>query len=164
MVLRDNQVRQLLLAVLGSSVLMVAGAATVAGQDPSPLPSTAVEAMPSTPSDAEMTGETASVQVDIMDFTFPADITVEAGSMITWHNVDAISHTVTATDGSFDSGRIEPSLAFEQSFTEPGIIAYSCLFHPAMTGTITVVEAPTSPEMSPPGNGASPSPEVTAEG
>lgn len=92
------------------------------------------------------------VEIEVVDFAFPTDIQVDAGSTVRWANVDPVSHTVTATDGSFDSGRIEPSTAFELPFTEPGVFAYSCLFHPAMTGTVTVVGAD-------PNVGANPSPE-----
>ncbi len=164
MVLHDNQARQLLLAILTSSALVVAGATTVVAQDPSASPAADVEVMASPIADGGQPDGMVPTEVEILDFTFPADIMVEAGSSIVWQNADPISHTVTATDGSFDSGRIEPATTFELAFDEAGVFAYSCLFHPAMTGTITVVAADGGPDMSPAASDeASPEPEMTTQ-
>ena len=47
--------------------------------------------------------------VSISNFAFdPADLSVTAGTEVTWTNDDPTPHTVTAEDGSFDSGTLEP--------------------------------------------------------
>jgi hypothetical protein len=46
---------------------------------------------------------------------------------------------VTAADGSFDSGILEPGAVFTRTFDEIGSFDYSCVVHPSMTGTVTVV-------------------------
>lgn len=51
------------------------------------------------------------------------------------------SHTITANDGSFDSGLIEPSRSWQMTFKSPGTIAYHCGPHPNMKATIVVQEA-----------------------
>jgi hypothetical protein len=47
---------------------------------------------------------------------------------------------VTAGDGSFDSGRLDPGEQFSHTFAQPGTFAYFCGFHPDMQGTVVVTE------------------------
>ncbi len=77
--------------------------------------------------------------VEIKDFAFgPASLTVSAGDMVTWTNNDAVAHTVTASDGSFDSGTISPGETYTFTFPASGSFDYVCSFHPNMMGTIVV--------------------------
>ena len=69
----------------------------------------------------------------------PASITVKKGTTVTWTQNDAMPHTVTADDGSFDSGILEPGASFTFEFDELGTFRYTCILHPAMIGTVTVV-------------------------
>lgn len=71
----------------------------------------------------------------------PASLTVSVGDTITWTNDDAASHTVTADDGSFDTGRLGRGASGAHTFTAAGTFAYHCAIHPSMTGTVTVVAA-----------------------
>ena len=69
----------------------------------------------------------------------PARVVVAPGTALRWTNGGRNRHTVTAADGSFDSG----ALAFGASFaiTAPagaGTIDYACDFHAFMRGSITV--------------------------
>jgi plastocyanin len=69
----------------------------------------------------------------------PNDLTVQAGTTITWSNTGAVAHTVTADDGvSFDSGNLDPQATFSLTPTSPGTFTYHCTFHPWMTGSFTV--------------------------
>jgi plastocyanin len=77
--------------------------------------------------------------VSIAGFAFdPADLTVDAGTEITWTNEDEAPHTVTAEDGSFDSGTLEPGQTFSTTIDGAGAVTYVCQIHPEMRGTITV--------------------------
>lgn len=159
----DIRLGQRLAAAAITAAMMVATGVVIAGaQDASPsaAPSVSsapsVSAMPSPFASAEAGGQLGA-EIEILDFAFPADIQIQAGNTVQWNNADPVSHTVTAADGAFDSGRIEPTTSFEQVFSEPGVFAYSCLFHPAMTGTITVSAGDPGTEGSP---AVSPSPEV----
>ena len=58
-----------------------------------------------------------------------------------WAFGGELPHTVTASDGSFDSGIMQPGQTFSFTFDELGSFHYSCILHPAMMGTITVVAA-----------------------
>ena len=71
----------------------------------------------------------------------PATLTIAPGSTVRWFNDDSLPHTVTATDGSWDSGNLAPGGKFERRFDSPGTYAYLCRYHPGQTGTI-VVAAP----------------------
>src|ERR671926_111285 len=55
------------------------------------------------------TSNNTTVTVDIHDRTFdPAQLEVAKGTTVTWTNGDTEAHTVTADNGLFDSGVIEP--------------------------------------------------------
>jgi plastocyanin len=80
--------------------------------------------------------------VTIVDFAFqPASLEVPAGSTVTWTNSGAATHTVTADNGAFDSGRLAPGASFSQTFDTAGTFTYHCEIHAQMVGTIVVIEA-----------------------
>jgi plastocyanin len=72
----------------------------------------------------------------------PDNITVVIGvnNTVIWTNNDNEPHTVTASDGSFDSGNINPGATFTYTFTKPGTFRYFCTPHPWMHGYVTVVQ------------------------
>ena len=79
--------------------------------------------------------------IAVVDFAFePGTVSVPAGATITWTNSGSRPHTVTADDGSFDSGRLDPGEQFSQTFDQPGTFTYHCGFHPEMQGSIVVAE------------------------
>lgn len=76
--------------------------------------------------------------VDIRDYGYhPQDITVPAGTTVTWVQDDSTIHTVTDA-GSFDSGTLSKGQRYSHTFRTPGTYAYVCTIHPAMRGTVTV--------------------------
>src|SRR5215218_3567246 len=87
----------------------------------------------------------AVFDVSVVDFAFePGTLSVPAGATVTWTNTGSRPHTVTADDGSFDSGRLDPGEQFSQTFDQPGTFAYHCGFHPEMQGSIVVTEPQTA--------------------
>jgi plastocyanin len=77
----------------------------------------------------------------------PGELTVQAGSTILFANVGGKPHTLTADNGSFDTGVVPPGPEggrFAGSnatvvVKEPGAIPFHCEIHPAaMKGTLTV--------------------------
>jgi plastocyanin len=77
----------------------------------------------------------------------PAEITVPAGSTVVWFNQGKEDHTVTADNGSFDSGYKKRGASWQRAFPRPGKYAYHCAPHPWMKGTVVVAAgapAPTS--------------------
>jgi plastocyanin len=45
---------------------------------------------------------------------------------------------VTADDGAWDSGLIEPGATWQHTFEKPGTYAFHCTPHPFMKGVVTV--------------------------
>ena len=81
--------------------------------------------------------------VSAIDFAFsPATIDIVVGTRVTWANRGAALHTVTATDGSFDSGLLASGATFARLFGSPGTFLYLCGLHPSMTGVVRVAAAP----------------------
>jgi plastocyanin len=82
-----------------------------------------------------------TVEVKIDNFTYnPQQITVKAGTTVTWVNHDDIPHTVTSKTGAFRSEAMDTDDKFSFTFATPGSFPYFCALHPHMTGSI-VVEA-----------------------
>jgi plastocyanin len=81
----------------------------------------------------------ATQEVKIVNFSFtPATITVSAGTTVKWTNQDSAEHTVTADDGSFDSGQMAQGATFSFTFSKAGTFSYKCGNHPTMLGKVVV--------------------------
>lgn len=81
-----------------------------------------------------------TIKVTMQNSTFsPASVTAMQTGSILWVNNDEIMHTVTADDGSFDSGDIQPGSSFGWTFTRIGRHPYHCKYHPGMTGVVKCV-------------------------
>jgi plastocyanin len=74
----------------------------------------------------------------------PANRKVAPGTWVTWSNDGQDAHTVTAVDGAFDSGNLDPSQGFSWYFDQPGTFQYLCALHPWMAGTIVVSGQPSA--------------------
>jgi plastocyanin len=68
----------------------------------------------------------------------PNRIEVDAGTTIQWKNLDALIHTVTAVDRSFDSGVIAADGSYSRTFSKPGSYPIYCVAHPFMKATVVV--------------------------
>ena len=77
--------------------------------------------------------------VEIVDFEFgPEEITVQAGTTITFTNEDSAAHTATADDSSFDTEELGKGDSAEETFDDPGTYEYYCRFHVFMKGSVVV--------------------------
>ena len=80
-----------------------------------------------------------TVRVAIQDFLFqPARLEIAAGTTVVWTNNGQVAHTVTAEDGSFESGSIEPGKRAAITFGRTGSFPFHCTPHPFMRGLIVV--------------------------
>lgn len=76
--------------------------------------------------------------VTIDNFTFePKQLTVKAGTTVTWKNHDDIPHTIVSA-GKFRSKPLDTDDSFSFTFTATGDYTYFCSLHPHMTGVIKV--------------------------
>src|SRR5690242_951065 len=80
-------------------------------------------------------GRNHTIVIKQMHFD-PASMTVQAGDTVEWKNEDIFSHTVTADDGSFDSGLIDPGHSWQMTFKGAHTLAYHCGPHPNMRATL----------------------------
>lgn len=85
---------------------------------------------------AVSTGATA-VRIANLSFT-ASELRVRPGTRVRWVNEDQVQHSVTADDGAFDSGLIDPGRSFERVFDRPGSYSYHCTPHPFMQGRVIV--------------------------
>lgn len=89
----------------------------------------------------------SEVTIDMVNFAYePGDISVPAGSTVTWVNKDnGPRHSATASDGSFDTGLLDAGEEAAIVLDTPGTYIYYCTLHGSpdgsgMAATITVTE------------------------
>ena len=98
----------------------------------------------------------------------PTVVHVSPGATVLWTNSSPLAHTVTADDGSFDSGNLDPSEGFSWFFSDPGTFPYVCALHPWMKGKVIVgdgiaVDAPPPPDAPPPADNPVPADAAPAD-
>lgn len=77
--------------------------------------------------------------VVVKDFSFePSDLTVPAGTTVTWKFEDAAQHTVQFSQPHVTSPALSNGQTFSYRFTTPGTYSYICSIHQYMHGTVTV--------------------------
>ena len=114
--------------------LILGGGVAACGSDPGERPRAGAPT-----SNAEAT----SVKIALFRFQ-PKTRRVPAGTTVTWHNDDAILHTVTAglpgqPTGDFDEELADKGASASVRFDRPGTFTYFCARHPeAMRGEVTV--------------------------
>lgn len=95
------------------------------------------DAAPATVADAPLTGPVRTIVINRLAFT-QVVAEIPRGTTIIWKNEDLLAHTVTADDGSFASGMIEPGSSWSYTFNAPGSFAYHCTPHPFMKARVEV--------------------------
>ncbi|MGZ4204854.1 MAG: cupredoxin domain-containing protein [Actinomycetota bacterium] len=100
--------------------------------------------------------DTADVAITNNAYT-PEFTRIHVGDSVEWTNSETgllpsrkNTHTVTADDGTFDSGQIKPGETFTLRFVRAGTFPCSCTIHPNMHGTVIVIAPATaSPKATP---------------
>jgi len=145
---------RLVLFMLLASVLVISFATLSCGggskksESPTPRPSAATNTpmvMPTgtpaalTPTQTPSTPQAQQASVQIKDFEFtPSKVTIKVGGTVTWTNEGASAHTVTADDGSFDSGQLQKGKTFSRTFDSAGTFSYHCSIHSSMKAQVVV--------------------------
>jgi plastocyanin len=79
--------------------------------------------------------EQAAGEVGMAGLRFsPDSLAVAVGTEVVFRNDDVAPHTVTATDGSVDSGVLSPGDSFSLVINEP--LDYVCAIHPSMRAKV----------------------------
>jgi len=68
----------------------------------------------------------------------PATLNIHVGDTVLWSNTGVLPHTVTADDGSFDSGLLNTGDTWNMTFSSAGTYSFHCTPHPWMKGTVIV--------------------------
>jgi plastocyanin len=84
-------------------------------------------------------GAANATAAEMRTMTFgPHRLEVAAGTTVRWTNNDQLVHTITADDGSWDSGPIEPGKTWSHTFTQSGEYSFHCTPHPFMKAIVVV--------------------------
>ena len=77
--------------------------------------------------------------IHIKNFAYvPDSVTIPAGSVVKFVQDDETPHTVTASDGSYDSGNLNQKQTWTHTFAKAGTYNYYCAYHTYMKGKIIV--------------------------
>jgi plastocyanin len=83
-----------------------------------------------------------AVTIKIDNFAFaPPDLTIAAGTTVTWKNDDGEVHKVQDDHKRFFSAALDTDDSFSHTFATPGVYHYFCSIHPYMVGKIVVKPA-----------------------
>ena len=77
-------------------------------------------------------------QIKIDNFSFGPDLSVPAGTTVTWTNNDDVPHVVASDSKLFKSQPLDTDDHFSYTFTKPGTYVYYCMIHPRMTAKVVV--------------------------
>jgi plastocyanin len=81
----------------------------------------------------------AGSDVTIQNFAFsPENLTVKAGTTVTWTQKDSTAHFVKWDDGTASGPQMASGDTYHRTFTAAGTYTYACGIHSSMKGTITV--------------------------
>jgi plastocyanin len=114
-------------------LLLVVGLVTACGGSDDPQAGASSGSSTSAPA-----GEPTSA-ITIKDFAFaPVMATAKVGDTISVTDADDVTHTLTADDGSFDTGKLPKGADHPITLDSAGTFTYHCEIHSYMKGTIEV--------------------------
>lgn len=138
----SNFSRFSLVSAIASLMLIGAGCANTAPAPQPSAPAPTTVNTPTAPAAAEPSAQNLparTVNAVIANFSFsPGNILANVGNNVVWTNNDSVAHTITADDGSFNSGPIAPGTSYTHVFSTAGIVQYHCSIHTSMHGVVTV--------------------------
>jgi plastocyanin len=131
--MRADLFTRVLFNLLGSVAILAASAGLSAAQTPMQMP------MPMKMQKTATAPAPGPNAVVIKNFMFsPMELTVKAGSTVTWKNLDGEPHTVVNDAGMFRSAALDQDDTYQFKFDKPGVYKIFCGIHPNMKATITV--------------------------
>jgi plastocyanin len=134
--------------LVGSLATLSCGGSSKKSETPTPRPPAATNTpmvVPTgtpaalKPTQTPSTPQAQQASVTIKDFEFaPSTVTIKVGGTVTWTNDGPSAHTVTADDGSFNSGELQKGKTFSRTFDSTGTFSYHCSIHPSMKAQVVV--------------------------
>ncbi|MFK7917905.1 MAG: cupredoxin domain-containing protein [Ilumatobacter sp.] len=125
-------------AVAVTTVAFIAVGCSSDAEDTAPDDATTNEATDEEAA-AEPDAPAAGASIEIEGFAFSSLGAVAPGTEISVVNIDTAAHTLSASDGAFDTGNIAgEATSTVTAPSEPGTYDFVCNIHPSMTGTLTV--------------------------
>jgi plastocyanin len=120
-----------------TAALVAAGCSSDAKPAATPATAPTEEIATTEAAAAEAPADGAIIQIE--GFAFSALDPVDPGTEITVSNLDGAQHTLTADDGSFNTGGIDGVGATTITAPDvPGTYTFVCNIHPSMAGSLTV--------------------------
>lgn len=114
---------------------------TTGVQNSTTVPPKKKPAQTTTPTESSASDTDTTMAVDINDHAFdPGQLNIAPGTRVMFINNDTEPHTVTADNGLFDTGVLEPGDSSWVLFEGAGTVTYHCELHPYMKGGIVVDE------------------------
>lgn len=123
----------LLISVCASLIIVLSGCGSSGG-------STSSSASSAPSPSGKSSAVSSSGKIDISNFEFvPKNVTVKAGTPVTWTNQDSSAHTATASGpgAGFDTGTLQQGDS-KTVKVQPGTYQYICNIHPFMKATLVV--------------------------
>jgi plastocyanin len=77
-------------------------------------------------------------EVKIDNFSFGPDLTIAAGTTVTWTNLDDAPHVVASDTNLFKSKALDTDDHYSYTFTKAGTYVYYCTVHPKMIAKVVV--------------------------
>jgi len=136
--------------VVALMVLATACGGDEPGASSTPTPTLTTSPTPTFTTSPTSTGNPVTGNtIDIIDNSYdPPELTITVGTEVVWTQTGTSTHTVTASDGSFDShpqcpadlsACMKPGESFRRTFTTVGRFPYACKIHgPLMSDAIVV--------------------------
>jgi plastocyanin len=120
-----------------AALFLLAACGAQPAAPPAATPAGSLPPVAGAPTAAPLSGQ---VNVIMSGFAFdPPELTIKAGTTVTWTNQDSATHNVKADDDSWVSPDLGKGDSYSHTFDTAGVVAYRCVFHSNMIATITVV-------------------------
>lgn len=145
LVLRHQSVVETLIGTLSPSPKVTASRTPTSTVTPTPVPTSTPRptptVLPVSPTPGVIVQEHKAYTVTIQNLAYsPTPLTVQQGDVVTFKNLDTLTHTVTAFNLQFDSKNIWSGGQWTliTANLAPGTYDYHCTLHPSMRGTLII--------------------------
>ena len=122
-----------------TSLAIIAAALIAVGCSSDAEPAADTTAVPADSQPSVAPADAGEANIMIEGFAFSALAPVAPGTEISVANLDGDQHTLTAEDGSFNTGALDGGATASITAPDaPGTYTFVCNIHPSMTGSLTV--------------------------